>query len=268
MRNGLFTHASICWLMAAGALGIASAQDPDAKARIKTLAAGSDYLQTGAGTHATLPVNGKTVKVKLTGVPIQGSTGGTYGNSDTIIERSQDAVFAAPPGDADPDVVVATVPIILTALSMTGTLAGPNGGQCTVTLTLAPTPASTGTMTLSKASLAAIQGTYTSSVNVYFNATFTPIAPNVTCYPPILNAPPCPFVQKGGKWSTVPLPGEFLLTAAYPNVQANQHTALPPGYADFFITQPQTDTAAIAVHATCEAFQAVGTPCPAGTAER
>jgi hypothetical protein len=267
MKNRLFTM-SICGLIAVGSLGIASAQDPDANARLKTLAAGSDYLQTGAGTHATLPINGKMVKVKLTGVPIQGSTG-AFGNSDTIIERTQDAVFAAAAGDADPDVVVATVPITLTALSMTGTLAGPNGGQCTVTLTLAPTPASTGTLTLSKASLAATQGTYTSSVNVYFNATFTPIAPNATCYPPILNASPCTFEQKGGKWSYAPLPGEFLLTAAYPNVQANQHTGLPPGYGDFYITKPQTDTAAIAVHATCEAFAAAGTPCPAGTgAER
>jgi hypothetical protein len=274
MKNRLFTHASICWLIAAGAasiLGIASAQDEgDASKKLTTLAAGSDYLQTGPGTEAALPIGGKMVKVKLTGVPIQGSTGPTYGNTDTIIERLKDAVFsAATDADAVPDTLTATVPITLTALNLTGTVPGPNGGQCTVTLTLAPTPASTGTLTLMKASAAATAGTYSSTVTVYFMGTFTPISPNATCYPPILSAPPCKMNQKGGKWSTTPVAGEFLFTGTYPNVQANQHTGLPAGFGDFYISSPlQTDTAATAVHATCEALAALGTACPTSTGAR
>jgi hypothetical protein len=265
MKNRLFIHAGVCWLIAAGTasvLGVASGQDAgDAKAKIKAIAAGSDYLQTGPGTEAALPLNGKMVKVKLTGVPIQGSTGGTYGNTDTIIERTQDAIFST--ADAVPDTpLTAVVPITLTALELTGTVPGPSGGSCTVTLTLAPTPASTGTLTLSKTTPAATGGTYFSSVTVYFNATFAPIAPNTTCYPPLLTPPPCTFNQKGGHWSIDPLPGEFLYTGSYPGVQYNQHTGLPPDYGDFYITKPQTDAAATAKHATCEALAAAGTPCP------
>jgi hypothetical protein len=257
MKNRLFTHTRACCLIALGAasvLGIASAQDPDAKAKLTTLAAGSDYLQTGPGTEATLPIAGKPL-VTLTGVPIPGLS-----NSDTIIERTQDAVFTA--DDAAPDAgLTASVPITLTALNLMGAVAGPNGGQCTVNLTLAPSPASTGTLILTKASAAATSGKYHSDVNVYFNVTFTPIAPNTTCYPPILKAPPCKFKQARGSWSTTPQPGEFLYTGTYPGVQYNQHTGLPGGFGDFYITAPQTDTAATAAHATCEALQAVGTTC-------
>jgi hypothetical protein len=266
MKNRLFTQRGICWLIAATAasvLGIATAQDGvDASTKIKTIAAGSDYLQTNVGTQASLPLNGKMVTVKLKGVPIMGPQGPLYGNADTIVQRMKDATFSAAGADAEPDTVTIVIPITLAALNLTGTVPGPSGGQCTVNLTMAPSPASTGTLTLQKASLAATSGTYFSSINVYFNATFTPISPNTTCYAPILNAAPCVFNQKGGHWSTTPLPGEFLLTAAYPNLQANQHTALPTGYGDFYMTQPQTDTAATARHATCAALAAAGTACP------
>ena len=248
-------------LIAAGVacVGVASAQDTgEAKGKLTTIAAGSDYLQTAPGTEASLPLNGKMVKVVLTGVPIKGPI--PYGNTDTIIQRTQDAVFSTA-ADAEPDVApTATVPITLTALNLTGTVPGPSGGQCTVTITLAPTPASTGSLILTKTTNTG--GTYTSSINVYFMATFSPIAPNTTCYSPILSAPPCVFKQLKGSWSTVPVAGEFLYTGTYPGVQYNQHTLLPTGFGDFYITKPQTDTAATARHATCEALEAAGTACP------
>jgi hypothetical protein len=234
-------------------LRIASAQDKgDATTEVAAFAAGSDYLQTGAGTEATLPIGGKMVKVTLTGVPIKGSTG-TLGNTDTIVQRAQDAVF--PTGAVIPDTSVA-IPITLTALNLTGTVPGPSGGSCTVTIALASSPASTGTLTLES------NGTYSSQVTAYFMATFTPIAPNTTCYPPITSAPPCKFVQKGGLWSTKPLSGAYEVVGPYGDLQANVHTNLPPGYADFYISQSQTDSARTAAHATCEALAAVGTPCP------
>ena len=257
MKKRLFTHTGVCWLIAAGAanvLGIASAQDTgDATTKVAAFAAGSDYLQTGPGTEATLPIGGKMVKVTLTGVPIQGSTGGTLGNTDTIVQRTEDAVF---PTGAAVTVTSVPIPITLTALSLTGTVPGPSGGNCTVTITLASSPASTGTLTLYS------NGTYSSQVTVYFSATFTPIAPNTTCYPPITTAPPCKFIQKGGHWSTKPLTGAYEVVGPYGDLQANVHTNLPPGYADFYISQSQTDSARTAAHATCEALAAVGTPCP------
>jgi len=257
MKNRLFTHTGVCWLIAAGAagvLGIASAQETgNASTKITTFAAGSDYLQTGPGTEASLPIGGKTMKVSLTGVPIQGATGGTLGNTDTIIERTQDAVFAT--SETSPDSSV-TIPITLTALSLTGTVPGPNGGLCTVNISLATSPASTGTLTIDS------NGTYSSVITVYFSVTFTPIPPNTTCYPPITPAPPCKLTQKLGYWSTKPLSGEYEVVGPYGDLQANVHTNLPPGYADFYITSLQSDTARTAAHITCEALTAVGTPCP------
>jgi hypothetical protein len=257
MRKRLYAPMGVCWLMAAGAAsipGIASGQDAvNPAAKVAAFAAGSDYLQTASGTEASIPIGGKTMKVTLTGLPLQGSTGGTLGNADTIVQRTQDAVF--PTGAAIPDTLV-TIPITLTALSLTGTVPGPTGGSCTVNITIASSPASTGTLTLNS------NGTYSSQVTVYFTATFTPIPPNTTCYPPITTAPPCAFNQKGGHWSTKPPAGAYQVVGPYGDPQANVHTNLPPGYADFYLSQPQTDTARTAAHATCDALAAVGTPCP------
>jgi len=254
MKKRLFTHTGICWLIAAGAasvLGIASAQDDsNPAARVTAFAAGSDYLQTAPGTEASIPIGGKTMKVTLTGVPIPSSTGGTLGNTDTIVQRTEDAVF--PTGAAVPDIPV-VIPITLTALNLMGTVPG-RPGSCTVNITLGG-PASTGTLTLYP------NGTYTSQVTVYFTATFTPIGSS-TCYPPITTAPPCTFKQKGGHWSTHPLAGAYLVVGPYGDPNANVHTNLPPGYADFYISQTQTDSARTAAHATCDALAAVGTPCP------
>jgi len=267
MVKRLFIQTRTCWLIAvaaAGVLGMASAQDTDeAGKKLTTIAAGSDYLQTGPGTEAALPIGGKMMKVALKGVPIQGSTGPAYGNTDTIIERTQDAVF--PTNDSLPDISV-TINITLTALNLSGTVPGPNGGACTVNITLAPSPASTGTLTLTKTSNTG--GTYTSVVTVEFMETFTPVAPNTTCYPPVLNAPPCKLVQKGGTWSTTPLAGEYEMVGPYGDLQANVHTNLPPGYGDFYISSLQSDTAATAKHVTCEALASVGTACPTGKAVR
>jgi hypothetical protein len=195
------------------------------------------------------------MKVKLTGVPIQRSA--TLGNTDTIIERTEDAVFSTA-ADAEPDVTV-TIPITLTGLSLTGTVPG-NPGSCTVNITLAFTPASTGTLTLTKTSNTG--GTYKSTVSVYYVESFIAIGTGSVCYPTITPSTPCTFTQKKGVWSITPLTGEYEVVGPYGDVQANVHTALPAGYADFYITQLQTDTAATAKHVTCEAFTAAHTPCP------
>ena len=257
MKKRLFAPAGACWLIAAaGVLGTAHAQDAaDPLHALVRIAAGSHYLQTAPGTEATLPINNKMIKVKLTGVPIQRSA--SLGNTDTIIERTQDAVFSTA-ADAEPDVSV-TIPITLTGLSLTGTVPG-NPGSCTVNITLAFTPASTGTLTLTKTSNTG--GTYKSTVSVYYVESFIPIGTGSVCYPTISPTTPCTFTQRKGLWSITPLTGEYEVVGPYGDVQANVHTALPPGYADFYITQLQTDSAATAKHVTCEAFAAQNTPCP------
>jgi hypothetical protein len=187
------------------------------------------------------------MQVQCQGVPIQGLS-----NTDTVVQRAVDAIFPAT-GEASNATIA--IPITMVALNMAGTVPGPNGGTCTVTLTLAPSPASTGMLTLTT-NAANTGGSYTSEVLVHFIATFTPGPP--TCYPQITGS--CKFRQKGGHWGIKPLPNEFLVTGPYGDVQANFHTSLPPGFVDFYITKPQIDTAAIAAHATCEALQTT-TPC-------
>ncbi len=142
----------------AAACGIARAQDkaPEASKKIIGVAAGTDFLQTAPGTQAEIM---KTL-VPLTGVPIKGK-----GSVDTIVERTQDAGQVNFEG---PD-FTATIPITLEALNMTGTLGG-----CTVSITLAASPASTGTMTITTTS--ATGGNFSSTLTVYYIAMFTPAA--------------------------------------------------------------------------------------------
>src|ERR1039458_4461434 len=94
-------------IAAAGSLcGIASAQ-------ITGVAEGADYLQTNK------PTRGR-------------------GNPAPIVRRKKQPSFTT--AEAGP-VPAVTIPIQIEALNLQGTL-----GSCTVTITLAPTPASTGTM--------------------------------------------------------------------------------------------------------------------------
>jgi len=162
MHSRLFTRASVCWLIAAGAtgaLGIATGQDTgDAKTKIVRVMAGTDFLQTGPGTQAMLPTGNTMTLVQLHGVPIQGL--GELGNTDTVMLRDEDAIFS---DDVTPDTVI-TVPITLEALSLQGTVTGPGGAACTVTLTLAPSPASTGDLYLKVTSTTG--GTYRSKITV------------------------------------------------------------------------------------------------------
>jgi len=254
MKRRLIAHTAVCWLLAAttvSVMGIASAQDESPATTILGVAAGTDYLQTGTGTQASLPINGTLVPVTLTGVPIKGTTG-PLGNTDTIIQRTQDAVFVA---GVAPDTTIA-VPIVLQALNLQGTFMD-GGNTCTVTITVAASPPSTGVLKLTT-DAAGTGGTYTSTITVNYNATVTPGPP--TC--PTIPSGTCVMTQKGGRWSIKPRPGEFLVTAAYPNAAANQHLALPPGYVDFYISKLQTDSATTARHVVCEAFKAMNKPCP------
>jgi|HubBroStandDraft_1064217.scaffolds.fasta_scaffold01174_9 hypothetical protein len=267
MKKRLIAHTAVCWLIVAGALiglGIANAQ-PIA------IAAGTDYLQTASGTQATLPVGGG-ITVTLHGVPIK-STTRKYGSTDTSIVRPRDAVFSSgnPATNTPP---FATVPIIVQELNLEGTVqaASPTGDTCTVHVTLAPTPPSTGTLTLFLTS-PPTGGTYTSILNMNVQITFTPVQAGATCYPSIPLAQ-CAMMQgqngtAAGTWSIDAVAGEFLVQGPYGDLAANQHTTgLPPGYADFYISQIQTDSAATAVHATCEAYEALHQRCPSSTGDR
>ena len=239
MQKRLHRGRAVLYLMAAATLGLSStvrAQEPseDAGKRIKGIAAGTDFFQTTKGTQASI----MGTVVPLSGVPIQGA-----GNADTIVMRNTDA------GQAEiPDFT--SIPVTLEALNMTGTV-----GNCTVSITLAPNPASTGTMIITPTS--ATGGTFRSTLSVYYLAMFTPAA---NCAPTTRGH--YVFSQKGGAWSTTPAPGAFIVSGPYGNPNVNQHTGLPPGIVDFYIVGNGRETALTNAHVVCAAFAAAGTPCP------
>ena len=254
MRKRLIAHAAVCWLIAAGGLGVANAQ-------ITAVAAGTDYLQTGLGTKATLPFGGG-MTVTLKGVPIK-STTGKFGNTDTaIVHQQANFTTGGPSHDTTPTV---TVPIRVLALNLEGTVpaSNPTTANCTVHVNLAPFPLSSGELTLMV--LTPTGGTYYSTLNLNVQITFTPLAGALACYPPIPSFP-CTMTQGNsgtgpGTWTTTPQPGEFLVPGPYPDPAANQHSGLPPGVVDFYISGIQTDSAATAAHVTCEALGAPSGRC-------
>ncbi len=257
MSKPSITYTAVYWLIAAGTvsgLGIANAQ-------ITAVAAGTDYLQTGPGTQAKLPFGGG-ITVTLTGVPITSPTE-KFGNTDTAIVHEQaNFTTGGPSHDTTPTV---TVPIRVLALNLKGTVAAasPAGAKCTVHVNLAPFPPSTGELTLTVKSPTG--GTYMSTLNLNVQITFTPVGAGTTCYPPIPSFP-CTMTQGGagtapGTWTTTPQPGEFLVPGPYPDPAANQHSGLPPGIVDFYISGIQTDSAATAEHVTCEALAAQSERC-------
>jgi len=223
-------------MAAASLCSIASAQN------ITGVAEGSDYLQTTKGTQVTITLTTGPVTIPLTGKPIPGR-----GNADTIVRRKKQANF--PTGGDEPDVSV-KIPIQIEALNMEGTL-----GACTVSITLAPTPASTGTMTLTVTGPTG--GIFNSTLTVNYIAIFTPAA---TCPPPATGN--YTMSQQGGIWSTVPLPNEYLVVKPYPNVLGNKHTGLPAGIVDFYISGTGTEAGETIQHVVCEAAKAAGQPCP------
>jgi hypothetical protein len=263
MKNRWFAHTAVCWLIAAGTASVLET----ASAQIEGVAGGTDYLQTAAGTEAMLPYGLGTLA--LHGVPIKSATG-KNGNTDTKIGHLPGS-FGTGGGTATTSGPTAVVPIFVQELNLEGTVqaSSPASGTCTVHVNLAPTPPSTGQLMLTVTS--ATGGTYSSQLMLNVQITFTPDAAGVTCYPPIPNARCAmtqgigPTGQQTGVWSTVPLAGEFLVQGPYGDLAANDHTGLPPGIVDFYISKLQTDSAATAERATCEAFTALHKPCPNGT---
>jgi hypothetical protein len=92
---------------------------------------------------------------------------------------------------------------------------------------------------------------------VHYIAMFSPAA---TC-PPVTKGS-YKFSSKGGHWTTTPSPGAFVVSGPYGNTNANQHTGLPPGVVDFYISGNGQEAARTARHVVCAAFAAAGMPCP------
>jgi len=178
---------------------------------------GSDYLQTQAGTDFNF--GGSIGVVNFSGLPIG------PGLTDTIVQRQQDA-FVAPGGTAAP------IPIQLVALSLESTAPVNVGGSFfDVFVTLAPSTASTGTMTIS-ANAAATGGTFNSTLDVFFDATFVPVTSGTTFVVPGNDI----FSNTGSSWSSTITAGTVVVAGPVGDQNANQHSPLGAGQVDFYPT--------------------------------
>jgi len=204
-------QALICFVAIAVWSGIANAQN--------AVYIGSDEFTTGTGTFVTFPFPTGLVTVQLKGKPLKGTK-----TDDTRVERTQIARFKTTGTDAG----TATISILLTALSLTGNVTvGTTPSTADIALDPNNLANDTGSMTLTVTPNSnPVSGTFMSTLNVYYEATFLPAACSVTG--PIFGS--YTMVQQGGTWSSVPPAGAYLTVAAAANcVPTNPPTAGPVG---------------------------------------
>ena len=189
---------------------------PVEEPRGNSVTCGTDYFQTAAGTFDTIPGLGV---VQFKGVPFG------PGLTDTIVQRQADAVIGG-----------GAIPLQITGLQLESTnLATP----IFVSLDSANLANDTGSMTIS-GSLAG--GTFTSTLNVFFDVCTTPGVNGVGCGGgSLLGTGNLTLVNPGDSWGptapahTVIVPGADDGSAA--DQAANLHTSLlGPDEVDFFPT--------------------------------
>src|SRR5713101_9100767 len=133
----------------------ASAADIDPT--VPSVALGSDYFATQPGTHFNF--GGGIGDVNLLGLPI-----GPF-NTDTIIQRRADAVLGGP-----------AIPIQMVALSLKSAAPVNVGGSFfDVFITLDPANLANDTGTMSIAGNTPTGGTFSSGLNIFFQAHFQPV---------------------------------------------------------------------------------------------
>ncbi|MGP0065498.1 MAG: PEP-CTERM sorting domain-containing protein [Isosphaeraceae bacterium] len=178
--------------------------------RADTVVLGSDYLHTEAGSYFYFGSSIGTVDFKSN--PIG------PGNTDTIVQRQADATIGG-----------AAIPIQLTQLSMESVapvVVGAVSYNVFVTLDPANLSNDTGMMTISGT---AAGGTFSSTLNVYFQAQFEPVGGGVgsTYYG-------METFNASGSWTSTPPPGAVLVSGPVGDQNANMHTGLAKGQVDFY----------------------------------
>jgi hypothetical protein len=271
MKKRFGSHqAVVCFAAIVACGGIANAQN--------AVYIGTDEFTTAPGTNVVFPFPpGSTTTVQLKGKPLKG-----YKTVDTTVQRTQIAHFSTVVGihTANPDLATATISIMLTALSLTGNVTI-GSASCVVDITLDPSNLAndTGTMTLTVTpGLVPVGGTFTSILNVYYEATFT----GTGCPAPVFGS--YTMVQGGGQgaeqgqWSSVAPAGAYLTVSAAATCipdsppsnghclntaaqKANNHTGLAPGETDFYLTGPGIENGPTASHIVCAALTTPNTTC-------
>ena len=187
------------------------------------VALGSDYFQT---TSASLTLSGIGT-VNLVGNPIG------PGNTDTIIQRQQDAIIGGAP-----------IPIQMTALSLESTAPVNIGGSFfDVFVTLDSSKLSMDTGTLSVTGTLA-GGTFTSTFDLFYDARFVPVTTGLQ--PDVFGS--VVLNNAGTAWFPTPSAGQVLVsgldcdpgllpcttTQLAADQAANNHSGLAADEVDFF----------------------------------
>ena len=178
---------------------------------------GTDYLRTADVTSFDLGPGGPSVELK--GTPVRGT-------ADTVVQRQEDARSGNP------------IRIQMVELSLASKSPLTIGGQgpCQVAVTLDKSKNSTGTMTIKEDRGffgGQKKGTFTSSIDVNFTATFTD-ASGAPCRPPLSDH--ANLTSQGFTvWQHDPPKGALLVNGQRGDQNANLHSGLQGDELDFFI---------------------------------
>ena len=190
----------------------------------KDIVLGTDYFSTEFGTKFDF---GPPIGIVYFegGPPCSGS-------ADTMVERQADAIVS-PGGTASP------IPIQVHCLSLQTISPVQLGGTFyNVFVKLDPSHLAddTGTMTVSE-DTNVIGGTFTSSLNVFFEADFVPVSSG-TGFPVFGHTT---FANPGSPWARSFNRGACLVKGPVGDQSANRHTHLGPNKQDFFIVKVLTE---------------------------
>jgi hypothetical protein len=222
------------------------------RADADTVLAGWDLFQTQPGTMFD--------GVDFTGVPITNFTfpatnpegnpifprNPNLATTDTIIERMQN-VTAPALMSGTTSLVMQALQIMTTAPVAAGTFgAGTPAG--TYFITLNPTVASTGTMTINFGATPAAGGTFSSSLDVNYDLRFGSLTGTVVASGAVL------LSSSGTAWGHNPAPGDLQIVNVNSILNTTDHSN------DFFVPGPLTEKEPGAIHVVTETGGSVPEP--------
>jgi hypothetical protein len=206
MGNCLKTYA-LCLVFGLGS--VVPALSSDAPVQVNTVALGTDYLTTGAGTQFDFGSPFGVVNFK--GLPVG------PGSTDTIVQRTQDAEINGSP--------ITTQLIQLSLQSVAPVNLGGNFYDVFVKLDPTKLALDTGSMTIDGGIGG---GTFSSTLDVFFDAQFVPLGSGVTPFDIFSSI----VLSGSGSWGPLPGPGQLIVPGVDDNGStdqpANQHSGLDP----------------------------------------
>lgn len=189
-----------------------------------TILTGSDYLSTAPGTFIDFSLYGSPFGLGV--VELEGTPTGP-GNTDTIVERKDDATVVNP-GDTD------TVEIELVALSLQSVSPVDIGGTFfDISVGLDGTQPSVGELELTLDNAGTPSGTFSSFFDVFVEISLVDASTGVIG--PTFSGFPSLRLEGIGNWTSELPPQSVVVTGPPGDQTANTHDPLSPDSFDFYI---------------------------------